>query len=101
MVLDMGNPILPTFRPCCRKISRLRIGTQKQEQEHHMGYYFEDHLSMFNQAGTDVKHSLNAIVRRFIGANPPHPITYRAYSRRGILRVHDYRYEADFTKYFR
>lgn len=65
-----------------------------------MGYYFEDHLSMFAQAGTDVQHSLNAISRRFVGANPPHPVTCRAYSRRGILRVGDYRYHADFKEFF-
>jgi rhamnogalacturonyl hydrolase YesR len=65
-----------------------------------MGYYFEDTLSMFAQSAMDVKHTLGAVARRFIGANPPHPLTYRAYSRRGIRRVSDYRYDADMTGVF-
>lgn len=65
-----------------------------------MGYYFENHLSMFATTGWQVDKTLNAIVRKFVGNNPPHPMTYRAYSRRGILRVKDYRYEADFSKIF-
>src|SRR5262245_43831409 len=65
-----------------------------------MGYYFENSQSMFAQAGMKVQHTLSAVIRRYIGTNPPHPLTYRAYSRRGILRVEDYRYYADFSKVF-
>ncbi|HVT81288.1 MAG TPA: glycoside hydrolase family 88 protein [Phycisphaerae bacterium] len=65
-----------------------------------MGYYFENHLSMFAATGWQVKETLNAITRKFVGNNPPLPMTYRAYSRQGILRGKDYRYEADFSKVF-
>ncbi len=65
-----------------------------------MGFYFEDHLSMAAWAGQDVKRALAAVATRYVGANPPHPVTYRAYSRRGILRVADYRYRADFNEFF-
>jgi unsaturated rhamnogalacturonyl hydrolase len=65
-----------------------------------MGYYFEDHQSLFSQIGFDVRGTLNTIVRRYLGNNPPHPVTYRAYSKRGILRDKDYRYYADLNKYF-
>lgn len=65
-----------------------------------MGYYFEDHISMFAAAGMDARHTLSNIARRFVGANPQNPVTFRAYSRRGILRVHDYRYHADFSQFF-
>jgi unsaturated rhamnogalacturonyl hydrolase len=65
-----------------------------------MGYYFENHLSMYATTGWQVKQTLNAIVKRYVGNNPPHPMTYRAYSRRGILRVKDYRYHADFAQVF-
>jgi len=65
-----------------------------------MGYYFENHQSMFAATGWQVERTLDAIARRYVGANPPHPMTYRAYSKRGILRVKDYRYHADFSKVF-
>jgi unsaturated rhamnogalacturonyl hydrolase len=65
-----------------------------------MGYYFEDHQSMFARVGWQVEKTLDAIVRRYVGQNPPHPLTFRAYSRRGILRGKDYRYCADFNKVF-
>ena len=65
-----------------------------------MGYYFEDHLSMFAATGWQVEETLAAIVRRYVGDNPPLPMTYRAYSKRGILRGKDYRYEMDFAKAF-
>jgi rhamnogalacturonyl hydrolase YesR len=65
-----------------------------------MGYYFENSQSMFSHVGASADRTLDAIVRRYIGANPPHPLTYRAYSKRGILRDKDYRYHADFSKVF-
>jgi rhamnogalacturonyl hydrolase YesR len=65
-----------------------------------MGYYFENHQSMFAWAGSQVEKTLDSVVRRYIGQNPPHPVTFRAYSKRGILRVQDYRYEADLNHFF-
>ena len=65
-----------------------------------MGFYFENHHSMYAHAGMQVEKTLNAIVRRYVGNNPAHPPTYRAYSRRGIVRGKDYRYEADFNALF-
>ncbi len=65
-----------------------------------MGYYFEDHQSMFAHVGMQIERTLSAISRRYIGANPPHPVTFRAYSKTGIPRGPDFRYEADFNKFF-
>ncbi len=48
----------------------------------------------------NVEQTLAAIARCYVGSNPPHPVTFRAYSRSGILRGRDYRYEADFNKLF-
>ncbi|HWL14928.1 MAG TPA: glycoside hydrolase family 88 protein [Opitutus sp.] len=65
-----------------------------------MGFYFEDHQSMFAQAGLQVERTLDVIVRRYRGHNPPHPPTFRAYRRTGIVRGQDYRYHADFNAEF-
>lgn len=65
-----------------------------------MGFYIEDTQSMYASEGTNVERTLEAVARRYIGQNPAHPPTYRAFNRAGILRGKDYRYEADFNKYF-
>ncbi|HLP08513.1 MAG TPA: glycoside hydrolase family 88 protein [Opitutaceae bacterium] len=65
-----------------------------------MGFYFEDHLSMHMQAGLQIERTLDAIVRRYRGVNPPHAPCYRPYSHQGIVRGKDYRYAADFRKEF-
>ncbi len=65
-----------------------------------MGCFFEDHNSMFGQVGMQVEKTLDCVARRYVGVNPPHPPTYRAYSKRGILRGKDYRYHADFNQLF-
>lgn len=65
-----------------------------------MGFYFEDHLSMHAQAGRQVAQTLDAIVRRYRGVNPPQAPAYRPYSHHGIVRGGDYRYMADFRKEF-
>ena len=65
-----------------------------------MGFYFENHASMYARAGMQVEKTLEAVVRRFMGQNPAHPPTYRAYHRRGILRGKDYRYTADFSRIY-
>lgn len=62
-----------------------------------MGFYFENHASMYARAGMQVETTLEAVVRRFMGQNPAHPPTYRAYNRTGIRRGKDYRYVADFA----
>lgn len=65
-----------------------------------MGYYFEDSQSIHAWNGGEVAPTLAAIARRYVGQNPPHPVTFRAASKQGILRVHDYRYRADFSPFF-
>lgn len=65
-----------------------------------MGFYFDSRNSMFGQAGMQIEKTLEGVVRRYVGANPAHPPTFRAYSRRGILRGKDYRYHADFNQVF-
>jgi rhamnogalacturonyl hydrolase YesR len=65
-----------------------------------MGFYFENHQSMYAHEGMNVEKTLEAVARRYIGQNPAHPPTYRAFNRAGILRGKDYRYEADFNRFF-
>lgn len=65
-----------------------------------MGRYFEDHQSMFAQTGMQVERTLDAVMRRYRGQNPPIGPTFRAYAREGIMRGKDYRYEADFNRWF-
>jgi len=65
-----------------------------------MGRYFEDHQSMFAQAGMQVEKTLDAVMRRYRGQNPPNAPRFRAYAREGIVRGKDYRYEADFNAWF-
>jgi len=65
-----------------------------------MGFYFEDHQSMFALAGLQVEKTLDTIVRRYRGQNPPHEPVFRAYVREGIMRGKDYRYVADFNREF-
>lgn len=65
-----------------------------------MGFYFDSRNCMFGQAGMHIEKTLEGVVRRYVGCNPAHPPTFRAYSRRGILRGKDYRYDADFNKFF-
>ncbi|MBI5381083.1 MAG: glycoside hydrolase family 88 protein [Opitutae bacterium] len=65
-----------------------------------MGFYFENHDSMYAQTGQDIDRTLACIVHRFVGQNPPHPFTYRAYCKRGILRDREYRYRVDFNSIF-
>jgi rhamnogalacturonyl hydrolase YesR len=65
-----------------------------------MGYYSPDHKSFFSHAGWQVDKTLAAVAGRFVGHNPPHPCTFRAYHLGGILRGDDFRYQADFNKIF-
>ena len=65
-----------------------------------MGFFFEDHNCMFERVGMQVEKTLEGVSRRYVGVNPSNPPTYRAYSKRGILRGRDYRYEVDFNRFF-
>jgi len=65
-----------------------------------MGYYFPDHKSLFARVGADLDAALECIIRRYIGANPPHGLTFRAFDTRGIVRGPDFRYHADFDRIF-
>jgi unsaturated rhamnogalacturonyl hydrolase len=65
-----------------------------------MGRYFEDHQSMFAQAGMQVEKTLDAVMRRYRGQNPPNAPRFRPYAPEGIVRGKDYRYEADFNARF-
>ena len=55
---------------------------------------------MAKEAGGQVEKTLSVIANRFVGLNPKSPLTYRAYSDRGIRRSTDYRYDADFDRIF-
>ncbi len=55
---------------------------------------------MYAHESLNVEKTLEAVARRYIGQNPAHPPTYRAFNRAGILRGKDYRYEADFNRFF-
>lgn len=55
---------------------------------------------MAAQAGVQVEQTLNAIVHRYRGQNPPHGPVFRPYVPEGIVRGRDYRYVADFSREF-
>lgn len=61
-----------------------------------MNRYFDSNESIFEKQGDQVVHILKTIAGRYMGQNPPHPVTYRAYNRNGIHRLGDYRYKFDF-----
>ncbi len=65
-----------------------------------MGFYFDDNLSMARQAGDQVETTLSVVADHYMELNPRGPITFRAYSERGIQRAIDYRYAADFNTFF-
>jgi rhamnogalacturonyl hydrolase YesR len=65
-----------------------------------MGRFFEDHQSMFAQAGMQVEKTLDAVMRRYRGQNPPNAPSFRPYARDGVVRGKDSRYEADFNTSF-
>ncbi|WP_270167259.1 glycoside hydrolase family 88/105 protein [Paenibacillus sp. SYP-B4298] len=57
--------------------------------------YIEAQESVFAKTGGRVSEVLETVAGRYIGNHPPHPMTYRAYSKRGIRRQEDYRYVFD------
>ena len=65
-----------------------------------MGHYFDESLGLAHRAGDSVEAALAVIADRYLRANPRAPLTFRAYSHRGILRGPDYRYHADFAALF-
>jgi rhamnogalacturonyl hydrolase YesR len=54
--------------------------------------YFHINDCIFAKLGYQVEEILTAISNRYIGNNPPHPITYRAFCKKGFLRGSAYRY---------
>ncbi len=65
-----------------------------------IGFYFDEQLSMAHQAGDQVDKTLSVIAHHYMNLNPRGPVTYRAYSKRGIQRAGDYRYDVDFNTFF-
>ena len=65
-----------------------------------MGFYFDDELSMAHRAGKGVETTLSVIAHRYTTQNPRAPLTFRAYTARGIERRSDYRYHANFDEIF-
>ncbi len=65
-----------------------------------MGKYFAENESIYAKQADDIGKIIRTIANRYIGANPPHPLTYRAYCRDGIGRAPDYRYRFDLAALF-
>ena len=65
-----------------------------------MKTYFDEKSSIANCTDGSVEAVLSAVANRFTKANPRGPLTFRAYSKRGIQRADDYRYDADFDTFF-
>ncbi|MBD5779464.1 glycoside hydrolase family 88 protein [Pelagicoccus sp. NFK12] len=65
-----------------------------------IGFYIDEARSMANAVGDNPEATLSVIANRFKELNPSAPVTYRAFSKRGIQRSPDYRYEADFNSFF-
>lgn len=58
-----------------------------------MGAYFDDDLSIYRKQADNIGGIIQTIIQRYMGENPPHPLTYRAYCQKGIKRTRDYRYD--------
>ncbi len=79
--------------------------TSLPSKANRMGYYFPDRKSLSATLGRrpveeGVARTLDVIAQRYMRANPPLPLTYRAFCRQGILRGPDYRYRANFDDIF-
>ncbi|WP_042462377.1 glycoside hydrolase family 88/105 protein [Neobacillus dielmonensis] len=57
-----------------------------------MSPYFHQNESIYAKLGDQLEGILATISNRYIGSNPPHPVTFRAFSKKGFLRGSDYRY---------
>ncbi|SDY03406.1 Rhamnogalacturonyl hydrolase YesR [Evansella caseinilytica] len=62
--------------------------------------YFPENESIFSKVNGHTEAVVAAIVNRYIGSNPPHPVTYRAYPAGGFTRLSDYRYDFRFDGKF-
>lgn len=60
--------------------------------------YIDYNDSVYSKCHTDVEETLKTIAGRYMGANPAHPFANRLFSKDSFTRLHDYRYEMDFTK---
>lgn len=65
-----------------------------------MGYYFDDELALASRTEGRVEATLDVVAKHYMELNPRGPVTFRAYSTRGIQRASDYRYEVDFNTIF-
>lgn len=65
-----------------------------------MERYFAESESIYQKAADNIEQVLQIITHRYLGLNPPHPVTFRAYNSQGIKRAGDYRYRFDLDKLF-
>ena len=65
---------------------------KKENEGVPMGVYFDEDLSIYRKQGDNIAGIIQTITQRYIGENPPHPVTYRSYCTRGIKRLRDYCY---------
>jgi rhamnogalacturonyl hydrolase YesR len=56
--------------------------------------------SMFAACGSNPEAVLTAVANRYVGHNPPHPMTCRAFCADGILKKHDYSYDFNLAERF-
>ncbi|OXM87145.1 hypothetical protein CF651_05685 [Paenibacillus rigui] len=62
--------------------------------------YIDINESIFAKCGDRVSEILATVADRYVGSNPPHPMTYRAFCADGILKKHDYSYNFNLTERF-
>jgi rhamnogalacturonyl hydrolase YesR len=65
-----------------------------------MGTYIHENESVFAKCGDRVQDVLAAVAGRYIGNNPPYPMTRRAFCADGILKKHDYSYDFNMAERF-
>ncbi len=65
-----------------------------------MAFYFDDLQAVSNDSHGDAEATVSRIAARYIQKNPRYEYTARPYITDGILRGKDYRYVADFSKFF-
>ena len=62
--------------------------------------YFHPNESVFSKFHHDTESIVETISRHYIGSNPSHPFTFRAFCRKGFKRQEDYRYYFDLQQRF-
>ena len=65
-----------------------------------MDNYFSEKDSIYEKHLNDTSSIIKTIAYRYMGENPPHPVTFRAYNISGIKRIGDYRYCFDLDNIF-